>query len=291
MAALGTVLLHTILLSSAGDAQATRAIAHQPAQAIAAAITSSIMISAAQSEVSSLNTAVVPRASLAENEGTASERRSPASAALTPRYKVQLPPDFKRQYVMRLKMFNVDGWLILRRTDSGYFAEIRGSALGMQFIQTSEGLLDPKAGFVPRRFSDQRPGKPAQAALFESVGNQITFSGGAEQVRWMPGIQDRLSSWMLQLPAILAARDINSLKADQTFSMWVVGAKGEADIWHFAYKGLDNVSSVSGRGFRAARFIRLPRKPNDTRVEVWLDVQNHFIPVKAVIESAEIVMK
>jgi hypothetical protein len=92
------------------------------------------------------------------------------------------------------------------------------------------------------------------------------------------GAQDRLS-WMLQLPAVLAA-DPAAFAPGARVSMQVAGARGEADVWTFGVEAVEALDVPEGRIDGAWRLLREPRRPYDTRVEVWLDPARHFLPVK-----------
>ena len=98
----------------------------------------------------------------------------------------------------------------------------------------------------------------------------------------MPGTQDRLS-WMVQLPAIL-----NGLPKPPIpglgLELYVTGARGDTDIWTFRFVGPENVTSAAGN-FAAAKWVREPRRPNDTSIEVWLDPARRHLPIRAKLGS------
>jgi hypothetical protein len=83
---------------------------------------------------------------------------------------------------------------------------------------------------------------------------------------------------MIQLGAVLNARSAPPA-AGERLSFFVAGAKGEGEVWHFVSQGLQSVN-LQGQATPAWRFTREPRKPHDTRIEVWLDPARHFLPVR-----------
>jgi hypothetical protein len=141
--------------------------------------------------------------------------------------------------------------------------------------QTSEGRLETR-GLEPERFVDSRLGRNAQAANFQRAKGIISFSGPSQTYAWQSGTQDRLS-WMIQLPAILAAQEPT---AGQRYAMTVVGARGDADVWTFQFMDWETVTTPSG-AFRSARLVREARRPNDQQVEIWLDPEKNYQPVRA----------
>ena len=63
-------------------------------------------------------------------------------------------------------------------------------------------------------------------------------------------------------------------------SMYVTGARGDADGLECPHIGVENVP-IGGISVSAIKLVREPRKVNDTLVEVWLDPQLHHLPVRA----------
>jgi hypothetical protein len=112
---------------------------------------------------------------------------------------------------------------------------------------------------------------------------KITYSGPDVKHPLIPGTQDRLS-WMVQIAAIGNA-DPQRVTPGKRISMFVTGARGDADVWSFQVIGTENVA-IGGASVPAIKLLREPRKANDTRVEVWLDPQLHYLPVRARLTSS-----
>ena len=93
-----------------------------------------------------------------------------------------------------------------------------------------------------------------------------------------PGTQDRLS-WMLQLAAVAAAEPQRMASGGKVV-LYVVGARGGADVWVFRFVEFEVIDTLDGP-VRAAKFSRDARRLYDTQVDVWLDPARHHLPVKA----------
>ncbi|MEY4563566.1 MAG: hypothetical protein RLZZ618_2843 [Pseudomonadota bacterium] len=205
-----------------------------------------------------------------------------APAADVPVYRTRMPPPITLEYDMRKGSWSGSGELVWRPTGARYQAKLEGRVAGFKVMTwASEGGLDT-AGVAPVRFTDQRRGKSMMAANFQRQSGRITFSGPSSEFALVPGSQDRLS-WMVQIAAIAAA-DPQKVASAQRVSFFVAGARGDADVWSFQSQGTEDVMAGGGT-VQAVRLLREPRKPNDTRVEVWLDPKQHYLPVRARLTS------
>ena len=156
-----------------------------------------------------------------------------------------------------------------------YELHLEGRVAGLTLLDwVSQGQLDA-AGVAPDRFAVRRRGRDRQAANFQREAAKITFSGPTIELPLLPGAQDRLS-WMIQLPAIVAAAP-ERFVAGTSVVLFVAGARGDADVWTFAVQGLESVGPTL-----ALKLVREPRRPYDTRAEVWLDPADHYLPLRAV---------
>jgi hypothetical protein len=196
-----------------------------------------------------------------------------------PVYPTRLPPSALLRFDLRRSGFSGRSefqWQNLG-AQGQYQARLEGSVAGFRvFTWASQGRVD-KAGLAPLRFTDERRGKSLQAANFQREAGKITFSGPGTEYPLVPGAQDRLS-WMIQLGAVLNARSAPPT-AGERLSFFVAGAKGEGEVWHFVGQGLQTLS-LQDQPTPAWRFVREPRKPHDTRIEVWLDPARHYLPVR-----------
>jgi hypothetical protein len=204
---------------------------------------------------------------------------APDDAEVAPVYPTRLPPSAVLRFDLRRSGFSGRSELQWQNLNAQgqYQVRLEGSVAGFRvFTWASQGRVD-KAGIAPLRFTDERRGKSLQAANFQREAGKITFSGPGTEYPLVAGAQDRLS-WMIQLGAVLNARSAPPA-AGERLSFFVAGAKGEGEVWHFVSQGLQSVN-LQGQATPAWRFTREPRKPHDTRIEVWLDPARHYLPVR-----------
>jgi hypothetical protein len=203
-----------------------------------------------------------------------------ATADPTPTYRTRMPPGGTLHYVMRKGSYSGTGELVWRPSGNTYEAKLQGRVAGLTIMTwVSRGQID-STGIVPVRYTDERLGRAVQAADFKRDTGKITYSGpkGGEEEKLLPGAQDRLS-WMLQVAAIAQA-DPKLLTPGGHISMFVTGARSDAEVWHFTVQGKEDVV-VGGTALKTIKLMREPRKPNDTKVEVWLEPNRNHLPVKA----------
>ncbi len=200
-----------------------------------------------------------------------------------PTYRTRLPSPTLLIYDLRRGFLRGTGKLEWRLADGQYQLRLEGSVAGLQVIeQNSQGAID-KAGIAPVRFTDRRR-KGEQAANFRRDTNRITYSGPQTEYPLLPGTQDRLS-WMVQLPAIVAADPTKFSVAGARVSMFVSGARGDADVWTFQVQGVEDVPAGQGHAAGAIKLVRESRKPHDTHVAVWLDPKRQYLPALARLTS------
>ena len=156
-------------------------------------------------------------------------------------------------------------------------------SLGLGAVGTaSVGGLDLH-GLAPERHVETRRGRELRAANFQRQpaaegGGRITFSGPRIEHPLWPGVQDRLS-WMLQLPAVLAAEPGLGQPGREVLLL-VVGVRGEAAPWVFRVVGSGPLALPAGVVAEALHLQRTPRHAHDTQVDVWLDPARHHLPVR-----------
>ena len=191
-----------------------------------------------------------------------------------PVYATLLPP--AGRWIYRLQRGMVVGeaeleWAPTR--DAGYALRLQGRVAGVNLLDwASQGQIDA-AGIAPERFAVRRRGRDSQAANFQRGPGKITFSGPTHELPLLPGAQDRLS-WMLQLPAIVAAAP-QGFAPGASIRVFVAGARGGGDVWDFVVQGLDAVGATP-----ALKLVREPQRLYDTRAEIWLDPADHFLPLR-----------
>jgi hypothetical protein len=217
-----------------------------------------------------------------EPASAAAAAESSASDAELPTYRTRPPPPATLVYDLQRGRLAGSGELRWSPTADDYELALEGSIVGLNLLtQVSRGAFDA-AGLAPQRFTDRRARRPAQAASFDRTNGRVTFSGPSFELPLRPGVQDRLS-WMIQLAAIAAA-DAQWLAPGAKLTLQVVGARGDAALWVFRCVGAEPLDTAAG-AVEAVRFVREPRGPYDTGVEVWLDPARHHLPVRATIRN------
>lgn len=203
--------------------------------------------------------------------------QNPAPAAV---YATRLPPAVTLQYGLRHGLLSGRGSLRWQpNTLAGYTLSLEGTVLGISALsQGSRGALGAQ-GLLPDHFVDTRRGRTAQNVHFDEAASQIRFSAGAPNRAWQSGAQDRLS-WMLQLTAVAAANPALMQPGAAAVELFVVGARGDADLWAFQVREVVDIKLPDGRVVGALHLRRLPREGHHTQVDVWLDPARHHLPVR-----------
>lgn len=192
-----------------------------------------------------------------------------AEAPPWPVYPTQLPAPAELHYELRRGALAGSGVLRWQVEAGRYELVLEGRVLGLPVLeQASRGALDAD-GLAPERFADRRRGRDLRAVNFQREAGKITWSASTAEAPLARGAQDRLS-WMVQLTAIAAAQP---LPPGRQVVMQVAGLRGEADTWAFT------VQPDAGDGL--LHLLREPRRPYDTRVEVWLDPRRGHWPARA----------
>ena len=88
---------------------------------------------------------------------------------------------------------------------------------------------------------------------------------------------------MVQLAAIVAGEP-QLAKPGAKVVMYVTGSHGDAGVWVFRCIGPEAVPARGG-SVDAIKFMREPREAYDTTVQVWLDPEQHDLPVRATQKS------
>ncbi len=203
-----------------------------------------------------------------------------AAGADVPLYASLLPPPFEALFSLRRGAGA--GRAHWRFATSGEAYEL---ALQTQMPGRDSGHLRSEGrtgpwGLEPARFVEGRRGRDQRAVNFQrdaAGGGRIGFSGPSLELPLPPGVQDRLG-WLLQLAAILEAEPALRQPGAEV-SMWVVGPRGDADVWVFQVAGIE---PAAGEAPALLALHREPRRPWDTAVRVWLDPQARHLPWRAV---------
>ncbi len=206
-----------------------------------------------------------------------------------PVYPTAFAPSQVLRYHLQRGLLSGSGELSWRAdppTQAGaqYELQLKASIARLTILtQVSTGGFD-KAGLAPVRFTDQRLRGSVRAANFQRQRGLISFSGPSVEYPLVRGVQDRLS-WMIQLPAILAANP-RLARPGQEITLYVVGARGDASTWVFRCVAKEQVTTELGL-VDTVKFIRDPRQQHDTLAEVWLDPARHFLAVRASVGNPD----
>ena len=223
-----------------------------------------------------------PRAVFASPIAAASVAPAAVGGDTVPVYRTELPPALALRYVMQRGALRGTAELSWRPAADHYMLRLQAQVAGLTLLtQVSTGGFDA-AGLAPLRFTDQRVRRGTKAANFQREAGKITFSGPSTEFALSDGAQDRLS-WMVQLGAIVAAEP-GLRAAGSKVVLVVVGANGDAGVWAFDCLGVEPVATGAG-SVDALKFVREPREPYDTQVQVWLDAAQHYFPVRATQKS------
>ena len=194
-------------------------------------------------------------------------------------YVTKAPPSFKQAYQLQKGLLIGTGTVTWNADVSHYEMKLEGSVaiVGNVLTQTSSGSITPQ-GLAPRQHTDQRLNKEARSVTFNPNAKTITFSSSDKQYDLKSGSQDRLS-WMMQLPAI-AEGDVRQLMPGCRVQMFVAGSSGAADDWVFDVIGKETLR-LAGQTLQTLHLKREPRHADDSQVEIWLDTNHHYKPVRA----------
>jgi len=200
-----------------------------------------------------------------------------AGGTPVPVYPTRLPPATRLRYDLRRGTLGGSAELAWRPAAERYELTIDSALSSTSIGSASHGGFDA-AGIAPERFVDRRRGRDVRAANFRRDSGRITFSGPQVEYPLLPGAQDRLS-WMLQLPAIVEA-DPARFAPGAKIAIFVTGTRGDGDVWVFEVEAVEAVDVPAGRVDAALHLRREPRRPYDTRVDIWLDPARGHLPVR-----------
>jgi hypothetical protein len=208
---------------------------------------------------------------------------APSAAATTPApvpvYPTRLPTAVALAYDMSYGPIGGSGRLEWQPPLAGspYRLHLLGRALGLRLLEwVSEGGQDP-AGLAPSRFVERRIGHDERVAEFRREAGRVRFPGGAyPDLPIPPGAQDRLS-WLVQLPAILAA-DPALQAPGRSVQLFVVGVGGKGEAWTFVVEDV------------ADGLVHLRRRaalPSEVVGEAWLSPHHQWMPLRVRLAKAD----
>jgi Protein of unknown function (DUF3108) len=159
------------------------------------------------------------------------------------------------------------------------------SLAGLLMLSIADGRLDFKPpnscrmGSAALRYTVRRNGRELRAVNFQREAGKISFSAASHDYPLPAGAQDRLS-WMAQLAAIVAG-DVQRWRAGERITLYIAGASGQADLWHFDVQG-EELVALPAAATPALRLLRQPQRPYDPQWELWLSAAHGYWPVRVV---------
>lgn len=175
--------------------------------------------------------------------------------------------------------FSLNGELLWHNLGNRYTARLSYSAFGLSRSQSSRGQIT-EAGLAPERFADKYRGEVA--AHFNYPQGIISFSSNTPDAPLLTGAQDRLSV-LLQLGALLANAP-ERFQTGTTLTLQTAGAR-DADLWLFTFEDIETLA-LPGGSVHGHKLVRLPRKPYDQKIEVWLAPELGYLPGRIRIQDA-----
>ncbi len=200
-----------------------------------------------------------------------------------PVYATRLPPPVRWAYRLRRGIVSGTAVLDWQRRDDGYRLSLDGSVAGVPLFEwVSTGRIDAH-GIAPDRLVMRQVGSGARAANFRRDTGVITYSAREVEHPLWPGAQDRLS-WLVQATGIVAAAPEKFSTPGAQIAYQVTGVRGDVAVWRLDAVGVQTVE-VAGERVQAVLLRREPLKPFDTRGELWLDPQRHYLPVRLTLST------
>ncbi len=202
------------------------------------------------------------------------------SQEVHPIYPTRIARSFSLIYQMKRGGISGSGEFSWKRTGDGYESHLKGTIAGFAVLNwVSSGGFDA-SGVAPARYLERRLGKSDREAIFRRDAALVDFSGVSPDIPLLPGTQDRVS-WMVQLPAILAA-DPTKAKAGARVAMYVVGVRGRGETWTFESAGAETIKTPAGtiRAIKLTRAVSASRKAEDTQADVWVDPARQYLPAR-----------
>ena len=201
----------------------------------------------------------------------------PVKALESPAFPVEaLPPRIEIEY--QLTSAFADGRATYRWEREGDEYRIRGEAeaegfftlfLEGRILQESRGTVGA-TGLRPERFSEQRPNASEEGLTFDWDGRTVTFNRGTD-TRTTP-LADHTVDWLsmiFQLAHVPPAAEAHEL---QVFT--------QRRMYRFTLKvlGIEHIDIPLGRV--RALHLRHEDPAKEGSVDVWLGVDQHYLPVK-----------
>jgi hypothetical protein len=138
-----------------------------------------------------------------------------------------------------------------------------------QMVQESHGTVGP-AGLRPRRFSEQRPDAVEEGLAFDWSAGTVTFSRKGE-TRTGP-LTDNTVDWLSMIFQLAHVPPTQGTHELQVFT--------QRRMYRFRLEVLGAVQIETPLGLVRALHLRHEDPAKSEAVEVWLGIDQHYLPVK-----------
>ena len=139
-----------------------------------------------------------------------------------------------------------------------------------RIIQESRGTVTA-AGLRPEKFSERKPGGPPEGLEFDWTGKQVTFDRNGEK-KTMP-LADNTVDWLSMIFQLAHLPPKSGSLDLQVFT--------QRRMYRFSLKvlGVEEIEIPLGR-VRALRLHHTDPENSKEVVDVWLGIDQHYVPVK-----------
>jgi hypothetical protein len=160
--------------------------------------------------------------------------------------------------------------------DGRYELRLTTTAVGITVLELlSQGNLGD-FGLAPKRYTETRARRAAEAANFDWDSRRITFSARADEQPLADGTQDRVS-FQIQL-MLLGQAQPELFRPGAQLVMWMAG---RGDLADYRFRAAGHESTATGIGvLDAVRLERIVSRERDARIDVWVVPQLGWLPVR-----------
>lgn len=139
--------------------------------------------------------------------------------------------------------------------------------------QYSEGAID-EHGLVPALYTEHL--RRERSAHMDHETGRVAFYDDRPDGKLQAGAQDRLTV-SLQLGALIATAP-KSYPAGTEIAIQTVGVRS-TEIWRWRIRD-DETLDIDGHKIDTVRLTRLPRKKNDSEIDLWLARTIDYLPAR-----------
>lgn len=188
------------------------------------------------------------------------------AATAPPTYPTRLPPPARLRFAVQRGEQQGEAQWLWQHDGRQFVSQLQSALPGRSALDhQTRGEFDA-AGLAPVRMLESQRGRAVRAVNFQRDKGVVSFSGSTRQWALWPGAQDR-ASWLPQLLAVVGAR--GGWAPGQQIELAVASPRGDLDRWTFTLADLQGPGE--GAATTTLHWVRLPLRPYDSRVDLWLD--------------------